>query len=169
MAKAKNKDSLKINERKWGKPLMDAGWTAMPNIIIEAQAALGLDPLDMNILLHLSFRWWESDNKPHPAKSSMAKAMGVHPMTIQRRIRDLEKGGVIQRVYRKAADGGNLPNEYHFTGIIKKATPLANAALLVREQKKRERAARDRRGGRATLVPAPPPSQVDAAQRKGST
>jgi hypothetical protein len=157
MAKAKNKDSLKINERKWGKPLMDAGWTAMPNTIIEAQATLKLDPLDMNILLHLAFRWWEAENKPHPAKSSMAKAMRKHPITIQRRIRALEQRGLIQREYRKAADGGNLPNKYDFTGLIKKATPLAKDTIEVREQKKRERAARDRRGGRAALVPVPPP------------
>jgi hypothetical protein len=33
---------------------MAAGWTAMPSVIIEKQEALGLDALDMNIILHLS-------------------------------------------------------------------------------------------------------------------
>jgi hypothetical protein len=33
---------------KWSKPLMAAGWNAIPSIIIEKQAALGLDAIDMN-------------------------------------------------------------------------------------------------------------------------
>jgi hypothetical protein len=58
---------------------MDAGWTAMPNVIIEAQAALELDPLDMNILRPPGFSLVEAENKPHPAKASMAKAIGRAP------------------------------------------------------------------------------------------
>ncbi len=48
-----NVEQLRVNEKKWTKPLMDSGWSVLPNIIIEKQAALGLDPLDMNIILHL--------------------------------------------------------------------------------------------------------------------
>ena len=32
-------------EKKWTKPLVDAGWTAIPSVIFERQHALGLDPL----------------------------------------------------------------------------------------------------------------------------
>ena len=35
-----NVEQLRVNEKKWTKPLMDAGWSALPNIIIEKQAAL---------------------------------------------------------------------------------------------------------------------------------
>ena len=47
-------ENLRTNEKKWSKPLMAAGWNVIPNIIIEKQEALGLDALDMNIILHLS-------------------------------------------------------------------------------------------------------------------
>jgi hypothetical protein len=47
-------EKIKVNEAKWSKTLMDAGRTAMPSIIIERQEALGLDALDMNIIVHLS-------------------------------------------------------------------------------------------------------------------
>ncbi len=30
---------LRVNEQKWSKPLMDAGWTAFPSTIIEEQKA----------------------------------------------------------------------------------------------------------------------------------
>lgn len=32
---------LRVNERKWSKTLMDAGWTAFPSVIIERQKAIG--------------------------------------------------------------------------------------------------------------------------------
>ena len=36
-------EALRKNEAKWTKPLMAAGWNAIPSIIIEKQEALGLD------------------------------------------------------------------------------------------------------------------------------
>jgi hypothetical protein len=53
-AKKADVEKIKVNEAKWSKPLMAAGWTAMPSVIIEKQEALGLDALDMNIIIHLS-------------------------------------------------------------------------------------------------------------------
>lgn len=35
---------LRVNEQKWSKTLMDAGWTVMPNVFLTRQKALGLDP-----------------------------------------------------------------------------------------------------------------------------
>jgi predicted transcriptional regulator len=154
--------SLKTNERKWGKPLMQAGWTCLPNVIIEHQLTLKLQPLDVNILLHLAFRWWEAENKPHPAKASMAKAMGVHPTTIQRRIRELEKRGLIKREYRDSPERGNLTNKYHFTGLITVATAMAKDILRDREKHKRERDAKTRRGGRPGLSTSARPTESSA-------
>lgn len=147
----KSDQQLKANERKFGRDLMKAGYTVLPSVVIECQQALGLDAIDMNIILHLAMRWWEVDNKPHPAKASMAKAIGVHQMTIQRRIRAMEKRGLIRREYRKSSERGNLANKYHLDGLIAKATGLAKEALKERDKKTRERASRERRGGRPTL------------------
>ena len=85
-----NAEQLRVNEKKWTKPLMDAGWSVLPNIIIEKQAALGLHPLDMNIILHLvqywwvadnlpHQYWWVADNLPHPSVATIAEAIGVTP------------------------------------------------------------------------------------------
>ena len=48
-AKSPDVQALKQNEKKWTPTLMKAGWSAIPNIIIEKQRALGLDALDVNI------------------------------------------------------------------------------------------------------------------------
>ena len=70
---------LRTNEKKWSKPLMDAGWTALPSVIIENQKQLGLTPLDLNIVVYLASKWWTPEGKPYPSKATIAKVMDVHP------------------------------------------------------------------------------------------
>ena len=72
----------KVNIEKYGQTLMDAGWTAVPSIIIERQKKLGLDATDLNIVLHLMNHWWQADNRPHPSKGRIADALGVDPRTV---------------------------------------------------------------------------------------
>jgi hypothetical protein len=117
--------TVKANEKKWGKPLMDAGWSAIPNILIEKQAALGLDAVDFNIIVHLQSYWWTADKHPHPSIGTIAKALNVTPRTVQRRIRRLEKGGLLTIEARQHASKGNNTNLYKFDGLIQAARPFA--------------------------------------------
>lgn len=137
---------------KWGKTLTKAGFTALPNIIFERQQALRLDALDLNILLHLAGYWWEPDNLPRPSKETLAKAIGVHPRTIQRRIAELEKWKYIKRIERKAACGDNLPNEYDLSGLIEAAKPLALEKIKEIERRRKENEARITRKKPLSLV-----------------
>lgn len=119
---------LRTNERKWSKTLMDAGWTALPSVIIENQRQLGLSPLDLNIVLYLASKWWTPEGKPFPSKSTMAKAMDVHPRTIQKHIAALEDAGFIRREERRT-ETGSKTNIYHLDGLIKAAKPFADEKL----------------------------------------
>jgi lambda repressor-like predicted transcriptional regulator len=119
---------LKAQERKWSKDLMAGGWTAIPNIIVVEQRALGLDALDVNIILHLSTLWAAADHSPSPAKRALAQAIGVDPRTVQRRIAALEKKGLIRREARHHPSSGSKSNLYHFDGLIAAALPLVGAA-----------------------------------------
>jgi DNA-binding transcriptional regulator YhcF (GntR family) len=154
MDTAKKRDApldQKVNEKKWSKELMAGGWTVIPNIIFERQQALGLDPTDINILLHLASYWWKPGDKPHPSKSTIAAAIGIDPRTVQRRIAQMEKGGFIKREQRRVRGVGSKTNIYHLEGLIDAAKPFA--AEKVEEQKKRaaDRAARASRKGRPNL------------------
>ena len=40
---------VRSNEKKWSKPLMDAGWTVISNVIIEKQRGFGLSAIDMTL------------------------------------------------------------------------------------------------------------------------
>jgi predicted transcriptional regulator len=126
-------DQLQVDEDKWGQVLLAAGWTLIPNIIFERQRALGLDPLDINILLHIVSHWSSVSDKPRPSKVTIAKALGVTPRTVQRRIATLEASGLIRRVERRLSKIGSKTNVYHFEGLKKAATPYA--AEKLREQK----------------------------------
>lgn len=146
VSKVENAESLKRNEEKWSPALMEAGWTVIPSIILEKQQALGLDAVDVNILLQLARHWWFSDRLPYPSKAAIAECMDVDPSTVRRHIAQMERDGLIQREYRyKPKKGGQDTNMYHFTGLIKAATPFAKEALTTREQRKAEDVIRRRR------------------------
>lgn len=138
---------LRTNEKKWSKPLMDAGWTALPSVIIENQKQLGLNPLDLNIVLYLASKWWTPEGKPFPSKSTMAKAMDVHPRTIQKHVAALETAGFIRREERRTVMGSKT-NVYHLDGLIKAAKPFAEEKLAeMKDKAELTRRRQNRRGG----------------------
>ncbi|MEZ8046776.1 helix-turn-helix domain-containing protein [Vibrio sp. 10N.237.312.C02] len=144
-AKSKSEKDVKANEKKWGKTLMDSGWTAFPSVILEKQHALGLTAMDINIILYLSTHWWEAERKPYPSKKTIAQALGVTPRTIQKRIAALEQLGFVEREYRPHEIKGNDTNIYHFDGLIKESEPYAQEKIEEFEANKEAKAARRRR------------------------
>jgi DNA-binding Lrp family transcriptional regulator len=135
--------------------LMEAGWTVLPSIILEKQHALGLDPIDVNILMHLARHWWYSDNPPHPSKAAIARCIGKDPSTVRRHIARMEADGFIRREarYTKKKFGGQDTNTYHFDGLIKLATPHAEEFIRLREKQRSEEVARrNRKRASPTLV-----------------
>ncbi len=135
---------LRVNEQKWSKLLMQAGWTVIPNVIFERQKALGLDPLDVTSAPSglILVEGWE---KPHPAKGTIAEAINVDPRTVQRRIAMLEAGGLIRREQRRIPGLGSKTNLYHFDGLIEAAKPYAQeklAEIAARDADRKRRAAR---------------------------
>lgn len=141
---------LRTNEKKWSKPLMDAGWTALPSVIIENQKQLGLNPLDLNIVLYLASKWWTPEGKPFPSKNTMAKAMDVHPRTIQKHVAALEAAGYIRREERRT-ETGSKTNVYHLDGLIKAAKPFAEEKLAEMKDKAEMTKRRQNRRGAPKL------------------
>lgn len=106
---------------RWGKNLISAGWTALPNVIFLNQKELGLKPLDVLILLHLASYWRIASEPPRPSKTTVAVAIDVNPRTVQRSIKKMEELGYIKRIVRKGTENNNLPNEYDLTGLVRSA------------------------------------------------
>lgn len=137
--KTKKNDNLKANEKKWSKPLMEAGWTAIPSILIEQQHKLGLDPIDINIILQLASFWWYQEKLPHPSKKRIAERLNIDPSTVRKHIAAMEKKGYIKRNYRNDERKGQRSNEYTLEGLIQKATPYAKEAIAEKKKQRDEK------------------------------
>lgn len=146
--KAKTGEDLKVLEQKWSPELIEAGWTVLPAALIEHQRALGLDAIDINIILHLANRWWTADNRPMPSKNSIAEAMQIDPSTVRRRIQAMEKAGFIQREERRVSKVGSKTNIYHLDGLIEHLKPFAADMVKVKKERMAEREARFSKRGR---------------------
>lgn len=148
MSAEKTNDKPKDNrspEAKWGKELTVAGYTVLPNVLIHRQKALGLDPVDMNIILHICSHWWSKDDLPFPSKAKMSEALSVHSSTIQRRIAAMEKAGFIERIVRTTKEKGRASNYYNLDGLIKKSIPFALEEQDDRQRKIAGKKARDKK------------------------
>jgi DNA-binding HxlR family transcriptional regulator len=111
----------------WSEELVSGiGFTPIPAIILERQEALGLEPVDLNIILQIAFHWRERERLPYPSKATLARRIGISPRTVQRRIAALESHGFIERRARTLRNGGNDSNEYSLSGLIEKARPFAD-------------------------------------------
>ena len=146
------KAAVRENEKKWGKPLMDAGWTCIPSTIILRQRALGLDPVDMNIVLVIAAHWWKASQLAFPSKKLIADTIGKDPTTVRRRLAKLEKDGMIERILRPQPGGRHNSNEYRLTGLITGAESYAKEEIAKRAEGKAYRRARASRKGLG-LVP----------------
>ncbi len=143
--KAHATKELQVNRQKWSPVVWDAGWTSFPSTLIEHQKALGIDPIDMNILLHLAMYWWKRDTKPFPSKSTIADALGIHPRTVQKRMAAMESVGFVRREERRVPGQGSKTNLYHLDGLIEALRPFAQQKIDVRDARKKEDDARKRR------------------------
>lgn len=124
---------------KWGKAAMAAGYTLVPNVLLEKLHALSIEPLDVCIILFLAKHWWTVDAPPFPSKETIAVALGKSPRQIQRRITHLQDElHYVQREKRPSAYGTNT---YRLDGLVKALAPLAREALKEKQKRESERKA----------------------------
>jgi len=153
IARKEKRSNFKSNEEKWTSVLMKAGYTVMPSVVFERQRALGLDAIDINIILHLARHWWRKDSPPFPSKRSIAECMDIDVSTVRRRIARMERDGLIRRRYRRdPINQGQRTNEYLFDGLIKEATPYAKELIQERTQRNKVSAQRRTRKRPLKLV-----------------
>jgi len=137
---------LKVLVRKWGKETLDVeGWTAIPNLLLERQRALGIDAVKLNILLVLLKCWWEKTTMPWPSKALIGDIVGRDKSTVQKHLKEMEGRGLVKRNSRYQSAGGQTSNEYDLTGLITQLKALAKEELKERT-KRGEEDARKRRG-----------------------
>ena len=130
------KTTLKASEKLWGKPVMAHGFTITPNLLLQAQKRLDLQPRHVGVLLQLMSFYWDKSRPPFPTKGKLADLCNVSPKTIQRTLRELEEKGYIKRQERHhGGHNGIISNRYHFDGLEKKLKELEPEFTEVKKQK----------------------------------
>jgi len=122
-AKAKP-DTRKSSEKKFGKPVMDLGFCIVPSLLMQAQARLGINPVQFNIIMHLADIWWDAAHRPWPTKKLLADRMNMSERQIQRHIADLEEANLVRRIGRTRPGRGKTSNEYDLSGLVRKLQAL---------------------------------------------
>lgn len=137
MTTTKNKSST---ERIFGSGVMGHGYTAVPNILVRAQARLGISTTQFNILVQLLSYWIDPKRPPFPTKRELANRMNITVQTLRINVKALEDQGLVRRVQRTTAAGDYGSNAYHLDGLVarlKKLVPDFD------EERKERRAARE--------------------------
>ena len=123
---------------KWG-DAGRAGFQVIPNVLFRAQKHLGVDCVDILILLNLSLHWWGPYSLPYPSPALIAERMNVSKRTIERRLQTLEKSGFIKRLPAKAPQEGKPKvRSFEMSGLVAKLEEAALVGLVQREYRRRE-------------------------------
>lgn len=130
------KKSGKRAEDKWSPQVLKHGYTALPNLLLRAQAKLKITPMQFNVLAQLAEHWWDADKYPFPAKETIARRMNKSPRQVQRYITQLEKAHLIRRVERFSGRKSQINNGYLFDGLIKKLKEIEPEFAKAKEMKK---------------------------------
>lgn len=120
----KKSAAMQSSEKKWGKEVMNRGFTIVPSLLFRAQRRLGLNPTQLAVLLQLADFWWHEERMPFPSKDTLSQRLGLSPRQLQRHITELEEAGLVQRIPRTAAHKGKLSNAYDLSGLVAKLKKL---------------------------------------------
>ena len=125
-------------KKKWGKNVIDNGWIAFPNLLIERQQFLGIKPLEMNIILVLLKFWWEKGKNPYPSKTTIAEIVGRDVSTVRKAFQRLEENKLITRDKRFLSKGGQTSNSYDLTNLVRLLKTEAVKAEKLTDERKAE-------------------------------
>src|SRR3712207_165398 len=107
---------------RFGDELLQAGFTAVPNLVLRHYVSLSITPTEMMFIIHIWQYWW-NEKDPYPSLRTIADRMGISWRNAQRYVASLKQKAVLVVTPRFAAGLGQMTNEYDFS-------PLTRAVLL---------------------------------------
>jgi hypothetical protein len=129
----KNHETLRESERKWGKEAIACGFTLFPSLLLSKQHALGLECIDVVLILQIAKHWWLAEKLPYPSQGQLAATMNVDVSTVKRHLVALRDAGFITWTERHNQNGGQASNTYDLSGLIKELQKYAAEELAARE------------------------------------
>lgn len=109
---------------KW-RSALSAGFQLVPNVLVRAQSKLGLDPLDVVIILNITMHWWRPGELPYPQPKVIANRVGVSTRTVERRLEHLEQRGLIARLAAEKSPDKLVRRRIDLSGLVSKLEAAA--------------------------------------------
>ena len=139
-------------EKIFGDGVMAHGYTGVPNIMVRAQARLGLNPAQFNILVQLLSYYIEPDRPPYPPKRHLLERTGMSEATLKKHLKALEQAGFIEREQRVTNAGDFGSNIYHMKGLVAKLRKLVPDFDKERAEREESRRNSERPNARRNTV-----------------
>lgn len=136
VTKATAKRVVSSGAKIFGAKVWDHGYTAIPNILVRSQAALGINTTQFNIIVQLLSYYINPDRPPFPSKEELAQRMGITTDTLRINIKKLEDRGLIRREQQLTSFGDWSSNTYHLDGLIAKLKRLQPKFDKEREERR---------------------------------
>jgi predicted transcriptional regulator len=149
-ADARTKSSTEVI---FGSKVFSHGYTAVPNVLVRAQARLGISTTQFNIVVQLLSYWIDPKRPPFPTKKDLAKRMSITPKTVQTNIAALERHGLIEREQRITPAGDYGSNTYRLDGLVARLKSLEPSFEEEREERRAARAKTEAPNRRSKATP----------------
>lgn len=124
-------DAQTNTRKKWGDKCIDSGYQIFPDVLLKCQRYMGLEAIDVVILLNITMQWWSHDDLPYPRPSFIAKRMAVSTRTVERRIARMQRQGLLKRRPSEEVRGKTV-RRFELSGLIAELTKYAEGSLAER-------------------------------------
>jgi len=112
---------------RYSAPALAAGFTAIPNVVLDQHTALGISAAELTFAQHVT-RYQCDLRAPFPAERTLAARMGKTTRQIRNYSASLRRKGFLRVIARfSPATGRQTSNAYDFTPLIEAAVVLATA------------------------------------------
>ena len=110
---------------KWGEPLLDEGYTVIPNLFLKNLAKLDLSTLESLVIIQLLVFEYIADRKPFPSLVTIAQRCNVSTKSVKRALKSLAEEKKLVEWKRRINSKGQASNEYDLTNLKKRLYSLS--------------------------------------------
>ncbi len=102
---------------RFGDEVLQAGFTSVPNLVLNHYAELGITCAEMMFIVHIWQYWW-SEKDPYPSLQTIAARMNVSLRQVHNYVSGLKKKQFLVVNQRFITGRGQTTSEYDFAQLI---------------------------------------------------
>src|SRR5215218_6224375 len=111
---------------RFGVQLLEDGHTAVPNLVLNHYAKLGISPAEMMFTIHIWQYWW-TEKQPYPSLQAVADKMQVSRRQVRNYVQGLKEKQLLEVHERYVPGLGQTSSEYDFTQFFQRILEAARA------------------------------------------